>query len=233
MNNIDERYQPPISQADPSQKMPLTKEEWRYAGKMYFLMSFGAALLYGIWPAWERREWIAGPKSSVGSPGNVAAIEIVFATRHFGAVVALFGVLMALFLVVRKRRKAGMPPPNHGLFWPMLLSVPLGAPLFGFVMLGAGTAFVRVVYGSISSSMLQLVWEGRMIAMTHVGLTLGTVVAIGYALSGTALARGAAWAYKWPLPVSAVCWFVSVGSMELLAYPVKLALLPIRLSPPF
>lgn len=224
MNKFDERYQSPVSEAGPVQKTPLTKEEWRYAGKMFFLLSFGAALLRGFWPVWQWQRRDTQLALRTPTEAFYAELHAVATLRPIGAVVTLFGVCMALFFVVRRRMKAGLSTPNHGLFWPMFATVPLGAPLAASVMVAGGTGGIWVAHGPMSILWIAVALETVVIRSALVGFSIGTITAVVYALFGTVLARVAAWAYNWPILVGIAIWFVTEWSMELVAYPVKFVL---------
>jgi hypothetical protein len=233
MNKFDEHYQPPISSSQPEVTRRLTSEEWLYAVNIFCTMAIGAAILCGIWPIWKLQKGGARFAFSAEFAPHEPSDAFVGAIPPLGATCALFGVFMALFFVVRRRTRAGVPPPNYGLFWPMLLIVPLGAYLFGLVMLGAGTTFVWLQNGSISVVWTMLTWRERLIANAHVGFSIGTVTALFYAFLGTMLARGAVWTHKRPILVGVAAWVISLWSMELVAYPLQFILARVGLAPNF
>ena len=116
MNEVEDYYQSPAVQAPPADTTRLTKQEWRFAGKLFVLATLGAAVIYGAWSAAQTIDMLPSSKTNPVVGGFMALSDM----RPFGSVVTLFGVCVALILVVRRRAKAGVPPPKSGLFWPML-----------------------------------------------------------------------------------------------------------------
>ena len=229
MNDFEERYQSPVTVESNAHTTRLTKEEWRYAGKIFVMVTVGAALFRGAWPAWQA---IAAARE-FRRDGEVAALLAVGAMRHVGSVVALFGMCMALILVVRRRAKAGVPPPKSGLFWPMFLIVPLSAPLVGLVMCGVCVGSIWLAFGHMRSFIIKDHLRSFLLENAHAGIALGAASSLLSAGLSAELARGAELIHRWPILAGIALWFVTEWTTALLAYPVIFALARVGLAPVF
>lgn len=222
MNDIENRYQSPVSEESLPDAARLTKEEWRYAGKVFVVATLAAAIVRGAFHTWLTI--YMSPVSS--AEGRAAGIMAVSSMRVLGGVAALFGMCIALILVIGPRAKAGVPPPNRGLFGPMFLIVPLCTPLAALVICGVCIAILLLTDGHVWTGIWRSIVNLYLLEDTLVGSSMGATTSFIYAALGTDLARWIARMHNWTISMCIAVWFITAWTSELVHYVLMLVTHP-------
>lgn len=211
MKSLDDRYQSPAFEEASTEALRLTKEEWRYAAKEFVVATLCASFIRGAWYTWQTTYALR----AFSAEARVAGIMAVSAIRHVGAVNAMFGVCIALFLVVHRRTKLDAPPPKHGFFWPMFLAVPLVAPISGVMMTCLSVLILSLVYEQGFAIAWKSILNTFVPSDASIGMLLAASLSIIYAAIGAELARWVARMHQWRIVTYIAAWFVTGLSANL------------------
>ncbi len=210
--SIEDRYRGPASDEPAADASRLSKEEWRYAAKVFAIATLAWSILCGLWLTMQTIYALR----AFNAEARVAGIVAVSAFREVASRSVQAAVCLALVLMVHRRTKADIPPPRSGLFAPMFLIVPVVTPLAGILICTVSMLFL--VYGY--DQPFALAWESidKTFRFSDVAIGILRAAASSFVVAafGADLARLLARVQGWPILKYIILSFVAgvVASIE-------------------
>jgi len=195
MTSIEERYRPPASNEPVADTSRLSKDEWRYAAKVFVIATLVLSILKGLLLTLQTIYALR----AFGAEARVAGIVAVSALRHVGLMTVQFAVCIAIILVVHRRQKRDIPPPTSGLFIPMFLIVPVVTPIAGLIMCTVSVLFLMFGYDQAFAIAWESIRSTFVFADAIIGMLLAAAGSIVFAGLSAELARLLARVRGWPI----------------------------------
>lgn len=210
MTQPDDVYRPPEADVAAAGER-LTKDEWRYAAKVFGI----AAIVLAVWIGMVLTLQTHLALRAFSAEGRVCGIVAVSAMREVARIKVALAMSIALILVVHRRLKTNTPPPSRGLFLPVLLLGPLVTPLVG--ILATATSIFHVVF--VYDSPFELAWQSIlhtfMVQDGFIGMLMSAASSLVLAAIAPDLLRFSNRFYGWPILKCFIASFV-VGLVHLL-----------------
>ncbi len=210
MNTFDDRYQAPRSDEMAAETVRLSKDEWWYAAKVFGVATLAKSILAGAVLTWQTSYALR----AFSAEGRVAGIVAVSTIREVGVLAAFSAAAIALVLVVRRRVKADFAPPTQGLFWPILVLMPIATPMIGMVMTGVSLGLLLTVY----DGRWDIAWHSILHTFVPGDALIGMIKAFIAALIHGAFVKNSArflarW-HDWPIFACIVASFVTGTTLQ-------------------
>ncbi|MBK9260400.1 MAG: ABC transporter permease [Polyangiaceae bacterium] len=140
MNDTENLYRPPASAESAEDVARLSRSEWRYVAKVFAIATVATSIFWGVTLTLQTTYAL----KAFSAEGRVAGIVFVSALREMGRVAVGFAACIALVLLVHRRMDADIRPPAGGIFLPVMVVLPLAAPIAGLIMCVTSLCFLLV-----------------------------------------------------------------------------------------
>ncbi len=181
----DDVYRPPSSDESAADTSRLSKDEWRYAAKLFVIATLVLSILNGLLLTLQTILALR----AFNLEARVAGIVAVSALRQVGLLAVQLAVCIALILVVHRRTKANIPPPQTGLLLPMFLIVPLVTPIAGVIMCTVSMLFLMFGYDQGFAIGWDAIHKTFVFSDAIIGMLLAAAGSIVFAGPSAELAR--------------------------------------------
>jgi hypothetical protein len=192
---IEDRYRGPASDEPAADTSRLSKDEWRYAAKVFAIATLAWSILAGLWLTMQTIYALR----AFNAEARVAGIVAVSAFLAVASRSVLAAVCLALVLVVHRRTKNDVAPPRSGLFVPMFLIVPAVTPLAGLLICTVSMLLLVFGYDQPFALALESIDKTFLFSDVPVGILLAAGSSIVIAGLSAELARLLARVQGWPI----------------------------------
>lgn len=143
MNSIEDRYRPPSSNEPAADTSRLSKDEWRYAAKVFVAWFLAGSVLIALVATWQNNFAL----SQFGGQEYLARVMTLAIPGSYGPMLSIAAACIALVMVTERRARAAIPRPVQRIPWWVAGFLGLITPIAMALILGSSLAIITYGVG--------------------------------------------------------------------------------------